>query len=223
MTETQGTNVYLITNPNIVGTDPSPFAFTSLFSSGTLSAASLASAQSMFSINYLTGTYITSYNARLISQPSQASNLAVYFSTPIFNSNTQILTVSDIQIVGNVGTIYFVLVLYKTISKSSNGTTSVNIRMNEVPSAVQVLNCQNWESLTANGCARAVYTGISPLTVTFSGVQSNSLYKLYYLPASEFPIRPIVSGQVSSSTVVTFAFGSTILPVLLWMLILFLI
>lgn len=80
------------------------------------------------------------------------------------------------QIVGNVGTVYFVLVLYKQISALPDGTTSVNIRLNSVPSAEQVLNCENWQGETAEGCARAVYTSVSGLQVTFSGILDNSLY-----------------------------------------------
>jgi hypothetical protein len=75
-----------------------------------------------------------------------------------------------------VGTVYFVLVLYKQISALPDGTTSVNIRMNLAPSAEQVLNCKNWQDSTVEGCARAVYTGVSALQVTFSGILGNSLY-----------------------------------------------
>jgi hypothetical protein len=115
-----------------------------------------------------------------------------------------LLTISNIQIVGSVGTVYFVLILYKQITNFNNGTTFVNIRMNQAPSAEQVLNCQNWQGNIADGCARAIYTGVSPLTVTFTEVQTNSLYELYYLPATEFPLRPIVSGSVNSQIVVTY-------------------
>jgi hypothetical protein len=159
----------------------------------------------MFSITYLTATYSTSFNARLMSQPSQASNLSIYFTTPTYNSQTLTLTVANIQFSGSIGTVYFVLVLYKQISNSNNGSTFVNIRMNDAPSAEQVLNCQNWYGNLADGCARAVYTGVSPLTVTFSGVQTNSLYLLYYLAATEFPLRPIVSGTVTSQTIITYS------------------
>jgi hypothetical protein len=38
-------------------------------------------------------------------------------------------------------------------------------------------------------------------------VQTNSLYLLYYLPATEFPLRPIVTDQVKSQTIVTYSFG----------------
>jgi len=56
--------------------------------------------------------------------------------------------------------------------------------MNEIPTAEQILNCKNWQEIAVSGCARAVYSGVSPLTVTFSGVQRNSLYMLYYFPAA---------------------------------------
>lgn len=160
----------------------------------------------MFSITYLSATYVNSYNARLMTAPTQASSLIPYFTAPAYNPLTLVLTLGGVQIVGNVGTVYFALVLYKQIVKYSNGSTVVNIRMNQAPSAEQVLNCQNWQGGAAEGCGRAVYTGIAPLTVTFNGIQANSLYMLYYLAASEFPLRPIVSGQVQSQTIVTYAF-----------------
>lgn len=138
----------------------------------------------MFSINYLSSTYINTFNARLMTASSQANGLYVYFNTPTYNAVSLILTVANVQIVGNVGTVYFVLVLYKQIVVFANGTSIVNIRMNSAPTAQQILNCQNWEGTLAEGCARAVYSGVSPLTITFSGVQDNSLYMLYYVLAS---------------------------------------
>lgn len=119
-----------------------------------------------------------------MTSSTQASSLLPYFSTPTYNTQTSVLTVSNVQIVGNVGTVYFVLVLYKQITNYGNGTNLVNIRMNKSPTAEQVLNCKKWDGNLAEGCGRVVYTGVSPLTVTFSGVQANSLYMLYYLPAS---------------------------------------
>ena len=114
---------------------------------------------------------------------------------------------------GGVGTVYFVLVLYKQIAtNTSSKATTVNIRMNQAPTTEQVLNCQNWLSQTANGCARAVYTGVSPLTVTFNPVYGNSLYLLYYVVASEYPLRPIASQKVLSTTVVTYS-GSWVLQI----------
>jgi hypothetical protein len=206
-TETKGTNIYLITNPEITGTDPAPLAFTNLFNAlGQLSAGTLSSAQSLFSINYLTGTYITSFNIRQMTPSTRAQGLTVYFDSPVYDSGTLVLTVSNIQLIGNVGTVYFVLVLYKQIITNADGSNAVNIRLNEPPTAEQVLNCQNWQGETANGCGRAVYTGISALTLTFTGVQTNSLYMLYYMPTTEFPLRPITSGDVYSQSIVTYSF-----------------
>lgn len=183
-TETTGTLIYLVNNPYIIGTDPSPLAFTNLFGTGNaLTVTSLSTAQAQFSITYLSGTYISSTNARLSSSTTIPQGLSVFFNTPVYDSTTKILTVSNVQILGNVGTVYFVLVLYKQVSTIS-GKTFVNIRQNKSPSVEQVLNCQNWQGIAAHGCARAVYSGVSALTVTFSNLQASSLYMLYYLPAS---------------------------------------
>jgi hypothetical protein len=133
-TEKKGTVIYLITNPNIVGTDPSPLAFSNLFDgTGSLSATTLNAAQAQFSITYLTGTISTTLNAKMMTASTQG-NVKTYFNTPSYNSLTHVLTVSNIQILGGVGSVYFVLVLYKQISSVGSAST-VNIRMNQPPTA----------------------------------------------------------------------------------------
>jgi hypothetical protein len=140
-----------------------------------------------------------------MTNTSQTSGLSVYFTTPSYNSAQFKLTVTNVQVLGGVGTVYFVLVLYKQISvNATTKSTTVNIRMNQAPTATQILNCQNWLGQTAEGCARAVYTGVAPLTVSFTPVLQNSLYLLYYVVASEFPLRPIANTKVSSTTIVTY-------------------
>ena len=135
MTETQGTNIYLFTNPTIIGSDPAPLAFTNLFSSSnSLTTAALAGSQSMFSITYMDANYITSFNARAMTSATQTDILTGFYDSPSYNSATKDLTVSNVQILGGVGTIYFVLVYYKTIIfDTTTGTTTVNIRMNQAP------------------------------------------------------------------------------------------
>ena len=161
----------------------------------------------MFAITYMNASYVTSYSARLMTSSSQITALAAYFTNPAYNSSNAILTLNSVQIIGGVGSIYFVLALYKQISVNLTAKVStVSVRMNKSPTVEQVLNCQNWLGNAAEGCARAVYTGVSPLTVTFASVQPNALYMLYYVVASEFPLRPIVSSVVSSTTVVTYLF-----------------
>lgn len=215
--ESTGTSIYLLTNPTLIGTDPAPSAFSSLFSAtGSLSLTTLTSAQSMFSITYLSGTYANSYNARLMTASTQPSAIYVYFDTPVFDSVTHSVTINNIQMMGGIGSVYFVLVLYKQISINGE-MTSVSIRLNYAPSAEQVLNCQSWLNIAADGCARAVYSGVASLKVTFTGIQGNSMYMLYYVTASEFPLRPIVSGVVNEQTVVTY---SNELLTKLWLLLL---
>ena len=223
-TETDGTNIYLFTNPTLTGSDPAPLAFTNLFGVGNdLSSSSLAGAQSMFSITYMTAKYVTSYNARGMTSSLNTAGLAVYYNTPSYNSVSRQLTVSNVQILGGVGTVYFVIVHYKTIVVDLNtGSTTVNIKLNNAPSVEQVLNCQNWLGETAQGCARAVYTGVAPLDVVFPSVLSDSLYMMYYVVASEFPLRPVVSTAVVADTVVTYVWEPwvqvTIISVLVLML-----
>lgn len=67
--------------------------------------------------------------------------LSVFYNTPFYNSVTRQLTIPNVQIIGGSGTVYFVMVHYKTIVVDTTGTTTVNIRLNQVPSAEQVLNC----------------------------------------------------------------------------------
>lgn len=69
------------------------------------------------------------------------------------------VTISNIRMSG-VGSVYFLLVLYKQIIVQPNGTT-VNIRLNVPPTQEQLLNCVTWQNIAADGCARAVYSGTS--------------------------------------------------------------
>lgn len=107
------------------------------------------------------------------------------------------------------GTVYFILVLYKQVNVDGNNSY-VKIRLNADPTQEQMLNCENWEGLTAEGCARSTYSFVAQ-TVVFPSIQSNSMYKLYYMAASEYPLRPIVSSKIESSSVVTFVFESRLL------------
>lgn len=63
------------------------------------------------------------------------------------------------------GTVYFLLVLFKQfVTDPTTNYTSVKIRLNTEPSPWQIVNCKNWQNNTAEGCARAVYSG-DPLRV----------------------------------------------------------
>lgn len=74
------------------------------------------------------------------------------------------------------------MVLYKQIVIDGNNSY-VQIRLNTEPTREQILQCRNWENLPVQGCARAVYS-YNALSVTFSNIEANSMYMLYYVAAS---------------------------------------
>ena len=200
--ENHHTIIYMITNPYLIS-DPSPTAFQNMFGDDKqLTAATKSSAVSGFAINYMSVTYRDSFEAiDMIDRTEATKSLTVTFDKPTFSNN--MIKVPNVGLAGGVGTVYFLLVLYKQINIDGNNTY-VNIRMNEQPSEEQMLNCENWEGLEAQGCARAVYSS-TKLTVSFSNIEKNSLYVLYYAAASEYPLRPVMSEEIFSETIVTFA------------------
>ncbi len=82
----------------------------------------------------------------------------------------------------------------------------MKIRLNTDPSPWQMLNCKNWQNNTVAGCVRAVYNG-DPITVEIPGVQQNSMYLLYYMPANEYPFRPVAGYTVYRESIVTMNWG----------------
>ena len=200
--ENYQTYIYMITNPYRIS-DPSPTAFQNMYGTDkSLSAVSLASAVSGFAIDYLSSIYQTSFQAiDLIDRNQTTKDLVVNFDKPEYNNGQ--IKITNVEIGGGIGTVYFLLVLYKQINVDGNNTF-VNIRLNEEPTHEQMLNCENWQGLSAEGCARAVFSE-SKLTVTFDNIQEKSLYMLYYTVASEYPLRPILSPDIFSETVVTFS------------------
>ena len=130
--ENYHTVIYAMTNPYHTN-DPSPLAFQNMFDAGnSLSAVSLASAVNGFAINYLSATYLTSFQAiDLIDRTETTKNLVVSFDKPVYSNGR--ITLTNVGIAGGVGTIYFLLVFYKEINLDGNNTY-VNIRLNEPPS-----------------------------------------------------------------------------------------
>ncbi len=79
-----------------------------------------------------------------MTESSQTSGLGVFYSTPSYSSTMNQIVVNNVQVIGGVGTVYFILVLYKQIGIDADGRTVVNIRMNKDPTVQQVMNCQTW-------------------------------------------------------------------------------
>jgi len=88
----------------------------------------------MFLITYINANYINSVSARLMTSSSQAAVLSAFFTTPSYNSLSNLLSVGNVQIVGGHGSVYFVLILYKQISVNDTlKSTTFNVRMNQPP------------------------------------------------------------------------------------------
>jgi hypothetical protein len=139
--------------------------------------------------------------------------MQVSFSKPIFDATKNKIVINDVMLdsVPSHGTVYFLLVLYKQfVVDAVNGYTSVKIRLNTDPSPWQMTNCKNWRNETAEGCARAVYSGTA-LTVEFGGIQPDSMYLLYYMAANEYPFRPVVAYTVNRDSIVTMNWGFALL------------
>jgi len=137
-----------------------------------------------------------------MSSPSQAASLQVSYSMPVYDAIAHTITISNIAISGGVGSIYFLLVLYKQIVVAPSGTT-VNIRLNVPPTQEQLINCVTWQKIVAEGCARAVYSG-SKVQISFGSIQASSMYMLYYGAAGQYPLRPVISSTISSQSIVTY-------------------
>ncbi len=177
----------MATNPELTS-DPSPISFDNMFNvtNNQLSSTVLAAALSGYGIDFMSGMFLRTLNARQTSSRDWAEKMQVSFTKPVFNTNTKKIVISDVSLNGvpSHGTVYFLLVLYKQfVTDASNGYTSVKIRLNTDPSPWQVINCKNWRNETAEGCARAVFSGTA-MTVEFGGIQPDSMYLLYYLAAN---------------------------------------
>lgn len=54
------------------------------------------------------------------------------------------------------------------------------------------------------------------MDVIFPNIQADSMYMLYYVTASEYPLRPVSDNSVQSDTVVTFVWSPQL--TLCWLL-----
>ena len=201
--ENENTVIYVITNPDIPS-DPSPTSFLNMFAADkSMTALALAGAVPTFAITYMTSTYIASYEAIGFVSDLNPEKLSVSFSQPVYDKANNQIKIHNSKVSGGFGTVYYLLVLFKEINLDGNNSY-VNIRMNEPPSREEMLNCETWEGKPAAGCARSSYS-YTPQTVVFPNVLPNCMYVVYYAPASDYPLRPILSSNIQNETVVTFA------------------
>lgn len=113
--EKKSTNIYLATNPSLTS-DPSSVAFSNMFNTSyDVTSTVLAAALSGYGIDFMTGTFLRTLNARDTSARSLAEGLYVSFAKPQFDLATNKIVIENVMINGNPdhGTVYFLLLLYK--------------------------------------------------------------------------------------------------------------
>lgn len=117
-------------------------------------------------------------------------------STPYYNSALGLISIDSIQLT-LPGFVYFVLVRNRRVVYNIiTGHTDIEIRPALTPTSSQILNCLDGYGEPALACKRVVYHE-GTLSLSFESIDNNSLYTGYYIVANEYPLRPIVIGDVS--------------------------
>lgn len=174
-----------MTNKNLT-TDPAVALFSSIYDSDGITAASLASAQSSFSINYIASSYFqnTFSPPTAIAASSSAYRPEVSFDEPTHSSSSLVLTLSNVKLT-QTGTVYMILTFNKRIIYNDiTGHVDIEIREAVTPSSSNIFNCQDAYGDAPLECKRIALIKGQSRTVTFSNVSLDSMYIVYYTVAN---------------------------------------
>lgn len=80
-------------------------------------------------------------------------------------------------------------------------TIDVTVRIPSLPTAKQVYDCNDWNGETADSCARVVVANSNGVTLYLNDLAPNSVYKVYYVVANEYPIQAIYDTSVAETEV----------------------
>ena len=198
------TIIYHTSSPNLT-TDASVSAFSSLFDANGITSASLATAQTDFSINFIgASSFIGTFDPMTAIQASAVEfQPSVSFVVNSYVKGTYKVTVSNM--VSNIPTaVYFVLVSYKNITTNQiSSTTTITIKPLAIPSAEQVASCVDGGDYPAVQCRRVMLLTGTTYSFDFSSLVENSVYAVHYVYANEFPQRPIFYGAVQTKYIFT--------------------
>lgn len=200
----QNTIIYHITSPNLTS-DGSISAFNSLFSNNALTSTSLSTAQTQFSVNFIsTSTLLTSFAPMTAIQASTANmQPQVSFSISGYQKGSYFVTLNGIQST-LPSTVYYILVSYKNVSINQiTSKTNITIKPLRTPTSSQIASCVDGEGFPALKCFRVVMVAGSTYSVTVPNLVDNSVYVLYYTIANEYPLRPIFYGNVQNQYIFT--------------------
>ena len=151
------TVIYHIPNVNLT-TDASISAFNSLFDSTGISTASLATAQTDFSINFISTSYfMTTFDPMNgIQSLNTDFQPLITFTTHDYQAGSYKISVTNL-ISSVPGTVYFVLVSYKNITTNQiSSTTTITIKPVVVPTADQIASCVDGSGYAGVQCRRVV-------------------------------------------------------------------
>jgi hypothetical protein len=87
------------------------------------------------------------------------------------------------------------------------GHTDIEIRPLITPTNEQILNCLDGYNVAALSCQKIVLKADESMDVQFGDILDNRMYAVFYAVATEYPLRPVVYGEVKKvemNTVVLF-------------------
>lgn len=178
------TIVYLVPDP-AQGVDPAVASFRGLFdaSSSSLTASTLSDALSTSSIAFIASGLLQPPLPLSVSRLDSIANLTLATS-----GNPAVLLAAgkaDVSLVNvtldQPGAYYLLFSREKYIQ--DNGNVTLYIRLNPDPSPQQVLQCADFYGLTADGCARVIVTDQESVTLTVSGLEVDSFYRVFTILA----------------------------------------
>jgi len=157
-----------------------------LFTTNTLTAASLALGQTGFSINFIsTSTLLSQFD------PLTAIQLSTASQQPQFSLTVQSYTAKTYQVqITNIqsslpSTLYFILVSYKNITKNQiSSKTNITVKPLITPTNSQIASCLDGENNPALQCLRVVMLAGSTYSATLTNLVESSVYTLYYVVAN---------------------------------------
>jgi hypothetical protein len=102
------------------------------------------------------------------------------------------------------GSVYLILTPYKKMTKNQiAGHTDIEIRPLITPTSEQILNCLDGYNVRALSCQRIVLKEGESMDVELQGIETSRMYALFYVVACEYPLRPVVYGEVMKVEMVT--------------------
>ena len=185
-------------NKNLTS-DASISAFAGLFDSNGLTTASQTTANTEFSVDFITSsTLLSSFTPISALQTASGFTPTVSLTVDPYTYNSRVVTISSIT-VSLPSSLYMILVSYKNITTNQiSKKTNITIKPVVTPSNEQVASCKDGSGQVAVQCQRIVMLSGSTYSLTLSNMVDDSVYAMHYVLANEYPERPVFYGSVNT-------------------------